>query len=203
MPPTRGFPHASPNRSLTKTRTASLTRWQLNKHFVQSSSSLLLMDPSAPKPNKPFSDDPVMAVLGIARRSPDLLHNCDLPPPLKLLSPLEDHLFVKGGDNPGLLRALILSQTRTREAEERVEVSAARIAHLASVLLEQSVRLSAHRRWMMMLEIEISALRKRALQPTEKDSNRGDGAGEIAWCLAVVLCFGIAGVGFALGRCLC
>ncbi|KAL0908607.1 hypothetical protein M5K25_023110 [Dendrobium thyrsiflorum] len=149
------------------------------------------MDFPTPKPKNHFSDDPLMP-LTLSHRSPHLLTNCDLPPPLQLFTPL---FF--DDETPSVLRALRLSQSRAREAEERVELTAAKNARLASMLLDESLRISAHRRWVMMLESEVSALNKRLSQAAKED---GDGAADFAWCIALALCLGIAGVGFALGR---
>ncbi|KAK8931341.1 hypothetical protein KSP39_PZI016671 [Platanthera zijinensis] len=149
---------------------------------------------SPPAPKTLFSDDPLMS-LALSHRFPHLLTNCDLPPPLKLFSPPAID------DNHGVLRALRLSQTRARAAEDRAQLVTARIGRLASLLLEESLLLSAHRRWVAMLEFEVAGLRRRISQPVEDDG--GDiGAAEIVWCLALALCIGIAGVGFARGRCL-
>ncbi|XP_020589340.1 uncharacterized protein LOC110030772 [Phalaenopsis equestris] len=141
------------------------------------------MDFPTPKPKNHFSD-----------RSPNLLTNCDLPPPLQLFSP-----FFFDDDNHGVLRALRLSQSRAREAEKRVELATAKSAQLASMLLDESMRLSVHRRWAMMLEFEVAALRKRLSQADDDDED--DGPVEIARWLALAVCVGIAGVGFAIGRC--
>ncbi|OAY64380.1 uncharacterized protein LOC109727846 [Ananas comosus] len=171
-----------------------------------------------------------------ARAVPDLLQNCDLPPPLKLFSPVADDEEKKrkpepgyrvplgqqrwgdygelgpdrgGGDNPSLLRALQLSQTRAREAEKQALLARTTNRRMAALLLEESLRLSAHQRWIAMLEIEISMLQRKGLWQKEEDGRDEDAAvaagaaAAATWCFALALCLGIAGVGFALGRCLC
>lgn len=59
----------------------------------------------------------------------------------------------------GLLRALRLSQSRAREAEDKLAAAGATNVDLAALLVRDSVALSAHRRWVMMLEAENSLLR--------------------------------------------
>nr|CAD1826312.1 unnamed protein product [Ananas comosus var. bracteatus] len=114
-----------------------------------------------------------------------------------------------GGDNPSLLRALQLSQTRAREAEKQALLAGTTNRRMAELLLEESLRLSAHRRWIAMLEIEISMLQRKGLWQKEEDGRDEDAAAAAGaaaaatWCFALALCVGIAGVGFALGRCLC
>ncbi|PKA53163.1 hypothetical protein AXF42_Ash009893 [Apostasia shenzhenica] len=165
-------------------------------------------NPSTTVPKTLISDDPPMG-LGLSRRASHLLQNCDLPPPLKLFSPFEDPFPLNGGKasnddsvNRGLMRTLLLSQMRARVAAERAELTGSGTCRLAEMLLDESLRLSVHRRWTMMLELEVSMLRGRISMPVEDDGGGGeeDGEAEIAWCLALALCFGVAGVGFAIGR---
>ncbi|XP_020147210.1 uncharacterized protein [Aegilops tauschii subsp. strangulata] len=136
----------------------------------------------------------------------DLLLNCDLPPPAKLFGPLPTPLHrerlesaagtdKKGdGGNEDLRRALRLSQSRAREAEQKL---AATNGGLAALLVRDSVLLSAHRRWVMMLEADNSALRAAGAEP-EDDEEDGDGARRgvaAAWWVALAVCV----VGLALG----
>ncbi|OEL13111.1 hypothetical protein BAE44_0025869 [Dichanthelium oligosanthes] len=117
-----------------------------------------------------------------------------------------------GGNNDSLLRALRLSQSRAREAEEKLAAAGASNGELAALLVRDSVALSAHRRWVMMLEAENSLLKRdtvpRGAEPDpddggdEADARRG-GGGVAAWWVALAVCVGIAGVGLALGRFLC
>ncbi|KAG1342320.1 hypothetical protein COCNU_05G005490 [Cocos nucifera] len=168
----------------------------------------------------------------------DLLQNCDLPPPFKLFSPIEDDdkknqvdtmgsapLVVPqksvpkpapskankwdgelgsdhGGENPSLLRALQLSQTRAREAEKAAFLANARNEQMASLLLQESLRLSAHRQWVKLLEMEVSMLQERILWSQKEEQHVEDDAvpAAAAWCLTLALCLGIAGVGLAFGR---
>ncbi|KAL6858844.1 hypothetical protein ACP4OV_017846 [Aristida adscensionis] len=164
------------------------------------------------------------------RRRPlaaDLLQNCDLPPPAMLFGPLptlqrlesaagmgrkqaSDGDLGLGGGNESLLRALRLSQSRAREAEEKLAAAGASNGELAALLVRDAVALSAHRRWVMMLEAENSALRgggggaERCLDDDDDDMAAGDQRGGVAaWWVALAVCVGIAGVGLALGRFLC
>jgi hypothetical protein len=115
-----------------------------------------------------------------------------------------------GGNNDSLLRALRLSQSRAREAEEKLAAAGASNGELAALLVRDSVALSAHRRWVMMLEAENSLLRGGGARPRgaepdpddDGDARRG-GGGVAAWWVALAVCVGIAGVGLALGRLLC
>lgn len=104
----------------------------------------------------------------------------------------------------GLLRALQLSQTRAREAEKEFMATTERNQQMMAFLLEESLRLSAHRQWVRILETENIVLKKR--REEEKIEGKGDDVAAVAdmatWCLALALCLGIAGVGLALGKCL-
>ena len=117
-----------------------------------------------------------------------------------------------GGNNDSLLRALRLSQSRAREAEEKLAAAGASNGELAALLVRDSVALSAHRRWVTMLEAENSLLRGgggRGADPGPDDDGDGNarrsggGGGVAAWWVALAVCVGIAGVGLALGRLLC
>ncbi|XP_074592226.1 uncharacterized protein LOC141848014 [Curcuma longa] len=178
-------------------------------------------------------DGEMLLGFDLSKRSvSDLLQNCDLPPPVKLIFPLEDH---GGGDHSHraaaeerkinvevadqwdigqsgpaestrLLRALQLSQTRAREAEQKAAEESRRRQELSKLLLEEALRLSSYRRWAMLLEAEISVLRKQGLAPQPRDDDEEE-EGEVvaaataaAWWLTLALCIGIAGVGFAMGR---
>ncbi|XP_008775876.2 uncharacterized protein LOC103696119 [Phoenix dactylifera] len=160
----------------------------------------------------------------------DLLQNCDLPPPLKLFSLIEDDDkktlvpqnslpkpapskankwdggwgLDRGGENPSLLRALQLSQTRAREAEKKALLANAKNEQMASLLLQESLSLSAHRQWVKLLEMEVSMLEEKILRSQKEEEHAEDDAAPAAaaWCLTLALCLGIAGVGLALGRCI-
>lgn len=105
----------------------------------------------------------------------------------------------------GLLRALRLSQSRAREAEDKLAAAGATNVDLAALLVRDSVALSAHRRWVMMLEAENSLLRGRGEgADPEPQPDPDHGAGGVAvWWVALAVCVGVAGVGLALGRFLC
>ncbi|BAF23986.1 uncharacterized protein [Oryza sativa Japonica Group] len=161
----------------------------------------------------------------------DLLQNCDLPPPAKLFGPLPTLQRLenaaawtstspdrKGGDGEGgggdggdrLMRALRLSQSRAREAEEKLAAAGASNGELSALLVRDSVVLSAHRRWVMMLEAENSGLRGAAGaagsakegvgEDEDEDDDGGARRGAAAWWLALAVCVGIAGIGLAMGK---
>uniref|UniRef100_A0A0D9X916 Uncharacterized protein n=1 Tax=Leersia perrieri TaxID=77586 RepID=A0A0D9X916_9ORYZ len=160
----------------------------------------------------------------------DLLQNCDLPPPAKLFGPLptlqrlenaaagtspdqkSGGIDGRGGDGGDqLMRALRLSQSRAREAEEKLSAAGASNGELSALLVRDSVVLSAHRRWVMMLEAENSALKGggagagvdvSAMEDgSEEEEDSGGGRrGVAAWWLALAVCVGIAGVGLAMGK---
>ncbi|CAD6264437.1 unnamed protein product [Miscanthus lutarioriparius] len=180
--------------------------WELERHYDDLEREMMLM--AADRPHKQQR-----------RHRPDLLQNCDLPPPAKLFGPvptlhrLETAAAAAAKDHKGdvadedLLRALRLSQSRAREAEDHLSAAGATNVDLAALLVRDSVALSAHRRWVMMLEAENSLLRGRrgdadAGPEPEPDPDHGAG-GVAAWWVALAVCVGVAGVGLALGRFLC
>jgi hypothetical protein len=115
-----------------------------------------------------------------------------------------DQMPNAGGNNESLLRALRLSQSRAREAEEKLAAAGASNGDLAALLVRDSVALSAHRRWLMMLEAENSLLRGGA-EPDDEEGLAAArcGGGVAAWWVALAVCVSVAGVGLALGRFLC
>ncbi|KAL5222523.1 hypothetical protein ABZP36_027236 [Zizania latifolia] len=160
-----------------------------------------------PSPRRPFAAD--------------LLQNCDLPPPAKLFGPLPTLQRLEnaaagtdrksgdgdGGNDDRLMRALRLSQSRAREAEEKLAAAGASNGDLTARLVRDSVVLSAHRRWVMMLEAENSLLRGVGVgvgsAVVEEDSLEEDDSarsGVAAWWLALAVCVSIAGVGLAMGK---
>ncbi|XP_066383158.1 uncharacterized protein [Miscanthus floridulus] len=169
--------------------------WELERHYDDLEREMMLM--AADRPHKQQR-----------RHRPDLLQNCDLPPPAKLFGPvptlhrLETAAAAAAKDHKGdvadddLLRALRLSQSRAREAEDKLAAAGATNVDLAALLVRDSVALSAHRRWVMMLEAENSLLRGRR---GVADPDHGAG-GVAAWWVALAVC---VGVGLAPGRFLC
>lgn len=154
------------------------------------------------------------------RASSDLLQNCDLPPPLKLLSPLDKQEKrpiskiaqweaelepTNQTENTSLLRALRLSQSRAREAERKAAATSTNNEKMASLLLDDALRLSAHRRWVRLLETEIFLLRRNnklqseCYNKTRREEEDDDEVNvpALTWCLTLALCLGI---GFALGQ---
>lgn len=179
--------------------------WELERQFDAFDREMLLMA-AAPGAEHPKQ-----------RRRPfaaDLLQNCDLPPPAKLFGPVPTLQRLGnavgteqkaegdgGGSNDSLLRALRLSQSRAREAEEKLAAAGASNGELAALLVRDSVVLSAHRRWVMILETENSVLRRGVGSAVEEDGGAGDARhGVAAWWVAFAVCVGIAGVGLAMGN---
>ncbi|GJN15918.1 hypothetical protein PR202_gb02865 [Eleusine coracana subsp. coracana] len=178
--------------------------WGLERQFAFEREMLMMADDGLEpqkQPAKGWRQRPFAA---------DLLQNCDLPPPSKLFGPgptlqrLESAdrkaATATGGDKDTLLRALRLSQSRAREVEEKLAAAGASNGDLAALLVRDAVALSAHRRWVMMLEAENSLLRGggAAAEP-EPDAGEARGGGVAAWWVALAVCVGIAGVGLALG----
>ncbi|KAM0948719.1 hypothetical protein DsansV1_C06g0062361 [Dioscorea sansibarensis] len=107
-----------------------------------------------------------------------------------------------GGERRSTLRALQLCQTRAREAEKRSK-------KMADMLLRESVKLCAYKHWVKMLEIRVLVLEngneKRMLcehDDDDDDDDDDDEASSVSWCSVLAICFGVAGMGFMLGRCL-
>ena len=106
--------------------------------------------------------------------------------------------------NTSLTRALQLSQSRAREAEKKAAAVSATSEQMAALLLEESAKLSAHRRWVRLLETEILLInRKKFTRPECKETKREEEEEEedefpaLTWCLTLAICFGI---GFALSK---
>ncbi|KAM1052879.1 hypothetical protein ACFX2I_000406 [Malus domestica] len=165
-----------------------------------------------------------------------LIQNCDLPPPSKLFTGsgqtvvssmkgvcrvnsdrdnddhTDDQCDTDGNQIDGenekleLLKALRLSQTRAREAENKSERLEKEKDRLSNALLVEAKELFAYKQWVRLLELQVSRLQSHW---AEEDNNKascgcgrskGDDDGDgITWVVALALCFGIAGVGFAFG----
>lgn len=158
--------------------------WELERHYDDLEREMMLMAAERPRKQQ-------------RRHRPDLLQNCDLPPPAKLFGPVPtlQRLETAAAKDDGLLRALRLSQSRAREAEDKLAAAGATNVDLAALLVRDSVALSAHRRWVMMLEAENSLLRgRRGDADAGPEPDHGAG-GVAAWWVALAVC-----VGLALGR---
>ncbi|CAL4999392.1 unnamed protein product [Urochloa decumbens] len=202
--------------------------WELERQFDFEREMMLMAAAAAPGAGPQPQPKPKPQQHRHRPFTADLLQNCDLPPPAKLFGPVPtlqrlenaagadqkgDAAVVVGGgggnNNDSLLRALRLSQSRAREAEEKLAAAGASNGELAALLVRDSVALSAHRRWVMMLEAENSLLTSGrgggADADGDGDARRdgGGGGGLAAWWVALAVCVGIAGVGLALGRLLC
>ncbi|KAJ0980853.1 hypothetical protein J5N97_009108 [Dioscorea zingiberensis] len=97
-----------------------------------------------------------------------------------------------GGENSRgriLMRAMQLSQSRAREAEKRAVMA-------SEMVVRESVKLCAYKHWVEMLEIRVLVLEKekRSLSEVEPCG--------VSLCFVLALCFGVAGMGFMIGRCL-
>ncbi|KAI9165250.1 hypothetical protein LWI28_010460 [Acer negundo] len=157
----------------------------------------------------------------------ELMQNCDLPPPLKVFTGSdkrvissmnrvfgqvgaeEDHdNWEFDGENDGkleLLKALRLSQTRAREAEKRATNLTKERDCLSKAFLDDSLRLLAYRQCVKLLEVQVSMLQWQRQELEEEpmccdcDDDDIDNGVELSWFVALALCLGIAGVGFAFG----
>ncbi|XP_072978703.1 uncharacterized protein [Typha angustifolia] len=96
-------------------------------------------------------------------------------------------------DDSKLLRAVKLSQTRAGEAEVKAMLASKESEEVTSLLLLDALKLSAHQRWVKLLEIEISMLQRRRRLQRWKEDEEEDCVGDFA------LLLGIAGVGLAYG----
>lgn len=106
-------------------------------------------------------------------------------------------------DRLGLLKALQLSQTRAREAEKKASIVSIENDNLTAMFFEESSRLFAHRQWLKLLEIEILHLKAQLAvsdsHTTKKQlGEKKEGDAGSGWCIALAVCLGLAGVGFAL-----
>ncbi|KAK1589598.1 hypothetical protein Q3G72_035616 [Acer saccharum] len=157
----------------------------------------------------------------------ELMQNCDLPPPLKVFTGSdkrvissmnrvfgqvgaeEDHdNWEFDGESDGkleLLKALRLSQTRAREAEKRATNLTKERDCLSKAFLDDSLRLLAYRQCVKLLEVQVSMLQWQGQELEEQhmfcdcDDDDIDNGVELSWFVALALCLGIAGVGFAFG----
>ncbi|KAL2241035.1 uncharacterized protein LOC105178420 [Sesamum indicum] len=157
----------------------------------------------------------------------NLMQNCDLPPPVKLFTAPDDAFLssvskiynVVGGqdclekDKLELLRALRLSQTRAREAEREFTAVCKEKEALSNLMVQESLRLFAHRQWVGLLELQVSKLQRQLQENGRKrgDSvlNRGEnllrgedeeeGSSSKKWRAVIVFCLAVAGMGLAFG----
>ncbi|KAG6467016.1 hypothetical protein ZIOFF_075201 [Zingiber officinale] len=135
------------------------------------------------------------------RSASDLLQNCDLPPPVKMIFPLEDH----GGGGDHSHRASAEERNNNVDVADQSDAQLGPAESTSKLMLEEALRLSSYRRWVMLLEAEISVLRKQGLAPRPREDKEEEEEEEVvaaaaAWWLTLALCIGIAGVGFVMGR---
>lgn len=106
----------------------------------------------------------------------------------------------QGGDAQGhLLKALRLSQTRAREAEKEATALGEKNKQIASLLMEESLRLYAHRQWLKLLETENAWLQRQNGVWRKEGPRRGGVGPDPRGCMVIGMCLGIAGLGFVIG----
>lgn len=148
----------------------------------------------------------------------DLIQNCDLPPPTKVISGLSDnvtvispmnrkkiHNFVgdhhhvedDGSAKLGLLKALRLSQTRAREAEAKYEAIIKERDALGYAFVQDSMQIFAYRQFVRLLEFQVSQFEQQKQQQQElydcgkrKHGEEGDdGSGSNGLTLLITMAF--------------
>ncbi|KAF9610622.1 hypothetical protein IFM89_023697 [Coptis chinensis] len=123
---------------------------------------------------------------------PNLLQNCDLPPPVKVFAGTDKNVLnsirpkhiskvsqevedrelsstkiPNESEKLELMKALQLSQSRARTAERKATVMAEERDNLSSLLLSESLRFFAHRQWVKLLQLEVSQLKSQKLKKQE------------------------------------
>nr|XP_019704750.1 uncharacterized protein LOC105041431 [Elaeis guineensis] len=184
-----------------------LTARQLEQRERETSAGGRLQNCDLPPPLKVFSVKGYDDKRGIGDISPAIPvqeQAAPTPAPIK-----DDHMEHElgskhgSGENSSLLRALQLSQTRAREAEKAALLANKQNKELAVLILEESLRLYAHRQWVRLLEIEVSMLEKRRSMTVEEEAKDEDDAEPTdSWFLALALCLGIVSMGFVFSRCM-
>ncbi|KAF3439241.1 hypothetical protein FNV43_RR17516 [Rhamnella rubrinervis] len=104
-------------------------------------------------------------------------------------------------DKLELLKALRLSQTRAREAEKKAAILAKERDCLSDAFFEEAKELFAYRQLVRLLELQVSYLKSKcdsSMFMKEEDEEEDDRE-SIGRIVALALCLGIAGVGFAYG----
>lgn len=144
------------------------------------------------------------------KTTPDLMQNCDLPPPAKLVSApdrsllpsmIKNYAVETDGDGKlEILTALRRSQTRATAAEREVRILSEDKAALSRMIVEESMALFAHRQWVNLLEIRVSKLERERREEEERERAADCEEEEGRWrgVEAIALCFAIAGVGFVI-----
>ncbi|KAM7276524.1 hypothetical protein ACFE04_018390 [Oxalis oulophora] len=171
---------------------------KLNDMMIAKSCVDFLQNCDLPPPHKVFSglDKAVISPMNLVfsntmknQRENDVLHE-----------------NIDHNEKLGLLKALRLSQTRAREAERKTEMLVKEKENISNAFLHESMRLSAYRQWTRLLEIQVSKLQpqqqKRKFDGSRNSNKEGvhnedDGNGMALWTVALALCLGITGFGFA------
>lgn len=145
------------------------------------------------------------------KSGPELMQNCDLPPPMKVFTASEKVIpspinRICKDEKLELLKALRLSQTRAREAEKKAASLSKEKDLISNAMLKESLRLFAYRQWVRLLEIQVSGRHwqgknegKQFCCCDEWEKREGDDHSGMPWLVALAICLGIAGVGFSFG----
>ncbi|MQM23757.1 hypothetical protein Taro_056825 [Colocasia esculenta] len=187
--------------------------WQLDRYVrdemiltegavaVPHRASDLLLNCDLPPPLKVFPATP----RGIGDGVPVAGPPSPSPKPLKKPGPRGadvDAEVDRGGDaQDHLLKALRLSQTRAREAEKKAAALGEKNKQMASLLMEEFLRLYAHRQWLKLMEMENAWLRRgTGVWRTAGQGPSGHAVGPAPrGCVVLVVCLGIAGLGLVIG----
>ncbi|WCJ31940.1 hypothetical protein M5689_013391 [Euphorbia peplus] len=161
--------------------------------------------------NKDNENDYFMGAILSPKSGVDLMLNCDLPPPTKLftgpdqmalsrafglIAREEQHeetmnnLDVYGTEKAKLLKAVALSQTRAREAEEKATRLVKEKDMICNAFLKESMQLLAYRHWIRFLEIQVFKLQQENNKKSVSDCE--DMMDGFSWFAALAICFGIA-----------
>ncbi|KAF5204747.1 hypothetical protein FRX31_005663 [Thalictrum thalictroides] len=136
------------------------------------------------------------SVVDISNKShcPNLMQNCDLPPPVKIFTSADKTLLnsirskhvisninqeegknemsigrnTDESDKLELMKALQLSQSRARTAEKKASFLAAERDRLSTLFLSDSLLLFAHRQWVKLLQLEITQLQSQKLKKAQE-----------------------------------
>lgn len=137
-----------------------------------------------------------------------LIQNCGLPPPVKIYRGFRGEIeerktegnCCREDEKLGLLKALRLSQTRAREAEKRGQCLAKERDMVCNGLMRESLRASAYRNWVRILELQVSVLKSRLNRQEDDDKEEATEEEGIVmdWAISLGIALGIASTGIAL-----
>ncbi|XP_038904267.1 uncharacterized protein LOC120090620 [Benincasa hispida] len=128
----------------------------------------------------------------VHRAGVDLLRNCDLPPPQKVLrSGMEEKLE--------LLKALRLSQTRAREAERKAAKLMEEKDCISRAFEDEARLMFCYRQSVKLLDLRVSKLQKEEEEEEEEEERDNNGGSEgMKWVWALAICLSVVGVGVLL-----